>query len=206
MANSNKQPLTLDRKQLAILFANSQLQQQAVIAFDNLFKGSISKDYYCYQAASFNLTSTTAFQQVFNASPAGALNLDVGEYVFEWLQFLDGMSATSGNAQFSLLGAGTAVLAATEKFMALAADAAVNVLAAPSMAHASAVATSPAPIATAATATSLVALLKGAFTITTAGSIIPSIALATAAAAISAKGSFFKVTAINDANLTGAWT
>ena len=202
----NKQPLTLDRKQLAVLFAGNQLQQQAVIAFDNLFKSLTATDYYCYQAANFNLTSTTAFQQAFDVTPFGALNLEAGEYVFEWLQFLDGMSATSGNAQLSLLGAGTAVLAATEKFMTLAADVAQNTLAGPSMAHASAVAASPAPIATASAATSLVAFLKGAFTITTAGSIIPSIALATAIAAISAKGSFFKVTAINNANSIGPWT
>lgn len=203
---NNPQDLILNRKQLQLLFGDTPIKQQAVVAFDNLFKKLTPTEYYCYLVADYPLVSAITPQKAFNVTPSGALSLNAGEYIFEWLHFLDSMSATSGNAQLGLLGAGNAVLANTEKFISIALDSAVNIIGTPSMSHNSALTTSPNPIAAASVATSLAIYSRGSFTISTGGTIIPSVTLATAAAAISKKGSFFKATVVDLNNLIGPWS
>ena len=65
---------------------------------------------YGFLSADYLLTNTTASQRLFNWSANGALTLDAGVYRFRALFQITGMSATSGNAAFSLLGAGTATV------------------------------------------------------------------------------------------------
>jgi len=60
--------------------------------------------------ANYTLTSTTAAQKLFNWSTNGALSLATGKYRFLTQLYLTDMSATSGNGQFEILGAGTATL------------------------------------------------------------------------------------------------
>src|SRR5690606_10972430 len=66
---------------------------------------------HCRLDADYTLTSQTAAQKLFNTTANGALTLTTGVYRFESLLFLTSMSATSGNADLSILGAGTATLA-----------------------------------------------------------------------------------------------
>lgn len=62
-------------------------------------------------------------------------------------------------------------------------------------------------VSTAATATALCFLVKGTFTVTVAGTLIPSFAQTTAAAAVVSIGSYFKCNRIGDTSVVsiGQW-
>jgi hypothetical protein len=65
----------------------------------------------------------------------------------------------------------------------------------------------PGSMQTAGTSVSQQAFITGTFEVTTGGTVIPSIQLATAAAAVLAAGSFFEVTRIGETTdvTVGAW-
>jgi hypothetical protein len=156
----------------------------------------IAAGQFCRLNADYTLTSQTAAQKLFNASTNGALTLPVGMYEIEAVITITGMSGTSGNGAFSLLGAGTAVLA-NQEIAAVGLDATTQVTgAAVGGAVLNQVSAFTTNTVTAATGTAMGFTLKGMFDVTTAGTIIPSIALVTAAAAVVKKGSFFKVSKI----------
>lgn len=136
------------------------------------------------------LTSTTSAQAIFGAAN-DAMSLPTGKYVFDGLIVLNTMSATSGNAQFQLLGGGTATVGKV-LYHSVGVDGAVNT-AATQTGSTSNASNSPASISTAGTGTGLTMNLKGSFEVTATGTIIPSIALVTANAAVVAVGSFFRV-------------
>lgn len=139
-------------------------------------------------AADYTLTSTTSAQKLFNSTTNGRLTLTLGVYRFEGLIHLDTMSGTSGNGQFDLLGAGSATLAG-QLFHIVGVDGAINTAANQTGSTAQASNTSAASAVTAATATVLTLHIRGAFECTNAGTIVPSIALVTAAAAVVKRGS-----------------
>lgn len=156
--------------------------------------------------AAYTLTSTTAAQRLFNGSTNGRLTLPTGWYVFEALVALTSMSATSGNAQFQLLGAGSAVLGPV-LYHTVGIDGLNNTAAAQTGSWSTA-SSSPAAAVTAGTATAMLMNIRGSFEVTTAGTIVPSIALLTAAAAIVSAGSFFRCTRVGPVNanaVIGAW-
>ena len=62
------------------------------------------------QEASRALTSTATEQQLFNGSTNGRLTLETGLYFFRCQYYISGLSATSGNLAFDILGAGTATV------------------------------------------------------------------------------------------------
>jgi hypothetical protein len=65
-----------------------------------------------YLDADYTLTSTTSEQKLFNTTTNGRLTLgETGLYEFDGMLYITGMSATSGNGAFGILGAGTATLA-----------------------------------------------------------------------------------------------
>lgn len=150
----------------------------------------------------FVLTSTTAQQALF-PSP-NALTLSTGVYEFKVLLTVTGMSATSGNMGFSILGAGTAILA-SNIMATLGADSAGAV--ANQTGHWVQSSATGAAIVSAATGTQLWAQIRGTFEVTTGGTIIPSVNLLTAAAATVQQGSLITVTKLGDTGLTsaGAW-
>lgn len=159
------------------------------------------------QSADYTLTSTTAAQKLFNASTNGALFLPIGTYRYEALLNLDFMSATSGNAAFGVLGAGTATISSYLS-QAVGIDGAVGAAAAASTSYWAA-ATSPNPIVTAAVTTTLGVSIRGTFRVTSAGTIIPSVSLATAAAARTRVDSYFSTTRISasaTATTYGPWS
>lgn len=138
----------------------------------------------------YTLTSNTSVQKLFNWSANGALALPTGVYRFQCGVLLTGMSGTSGNGNFSI--AGTAGIA--NPFMqangfdntapgtpAAAGESFITVQA---MAFTGG-------MAPGTTGTALAFIVWGDFDVTTGGTVIPSFAMANAAAAIVEAGSYF---------------
>lgn len=157
--------------------------------------------------ADYTLTSTTSAQKAFNTTTNGTLTLPTGVYRFQCLLYLLSMSTTSGNLSFSPVGGGTAV---TDRWgqQSTGHD---NVT--PTNANAlsggvSVTNSSPAPAVTAAANAGFQATFRGMFRVSTGGTIIPSISLTTAAAAVVKAGSYFWVEKVGESSETsvGAWT
>lgn len=147
-------------------------------------------EHFIRAASARTLTSTTSAQALFDSPANGALTLETGTYFFEGLFSLTAMSGTSGNAMFSLLGAGTATLT-NVLYNIMGIDNVVN--AAGTQTGSTVVqSNSPASAVTATTQTQMQANLRGTFEVTAAGTIIPSIALVTAAVAQLRAGSYFR--------------
>lgn len=147
-------------------------------------------EYWMCLSASYTLTSTTATQKLFNATTNGALSLPAGTYEYRCQFRLSSMSATSGNLAFSILGGGTAAIGANSMSCVTGQDNVTTAAAAQSGLIFTG-ATSPSPIVTASTATDVSMQVRGMFRVTTTGTIIPSVALTTAAAAVVNAGSHF---------------
>jgi hypothetical protein len=158
-------------------------------------------------ASDYTLTSQTAAQKLFNASTNGALTLPTGVYFFEAMLYLTTMSGTSGNAAFQLRGAGTATLARI-LYQASGKDSTTPLATGTHNGTASVTQNSAASMVAVAVGTGMEASLRGTFDITAGGTIIPSIALVTAAAAVVKAGSYFKCWRAGDTatNTLGAWT
>lgn len=170
-------------------------------------RGVVPVEYWIRLHANFALTSQTAAQKLFNSPVGGTLTLETGTYEFDGIVSISTMSATSGNAQFLLLGAGGATLA-NVIFFGIGADGAVNAAAALSGSTTQGANSSPASIVTAAVGTALQLWLKGTFEVTVAGTIIPSIALVTANAAVVLAGSYLKFKRVGATTMVsvGQWT
>lgn len=164
-------------------------------------------DAYCYLSANYTLTSSTAVQKLFNSSTNGTLTLPTGRYWFELMAHIDTMSATSGNADIYLKGAGTATLA-----NGLATLTGYDGAAGSSLSFASGYTElSGGDLfiggATATTSTELFVRMSGFFSVSVAGTIIPSIDLFTAAAAVVRAGSSFMCRRIGTtATTNGSWS
>ena len=147
------------------------------------------------QNAAYTLTSTTAAQKLFNASTNGALTLPIGTYRYEALLYISGMSATSGNGAFGILGAGTATIASALS-QAIGVDGAPATGAGTGNSYWTGV-TSSSPMVATQINTDLGITIRGTFRVSTAGTIIPSFSLATAAAAVVQTNSYFSTTRIS---------
>lgn len=141
-----------------------------------------SLEYWIAQNATYTLSAVTTAQKLFNATTNGALTLPVGVYEYEAIIYLTTMSATSGNAAFNLLGAGTATISSALS-QALGHDAAIAAGAAAGGSYWTGT-TSNAAIVTAAVGTAMGVSIRGWFRVSVAGTIIPSILLTTANAAV----------------------
>ena len=160
---------------------------------------------YVRLAASYTLTSTTSVQKLFNATANGALTLPVGVYEFELQAIISSMSATLGNATISILGAGTAVIATAMSHMN-GFDGTPSTTAYNAFTGGMTSSVSLASQAAETTNTNLLTRIHGTFSVTTAGTLIPSIGLTTAAAAIVSAGSFFRCTRLGTAAYSGDWS
>jgi len=134
--------------------------------------------WYLRKDNSTTLTNTTALQKMFDVTTNGAMILEVGTYIFDWFFNVTGMSATTGNALISIIGAGTANINTTIMH-AVGIDGAVDTIATQNGKYVLVNATTG-NLFTAATATSMTASVRGTFYCGTAGTIIPSIGLTTA--------------------------
>jgi hypothetical protein len=158
-------------------------------------------------ASSRSLTSTTATQKLFDSPTNGALNLPVGSYRFNCCFYLGTMSSTTGNTGFDLKGAGTAVLGSILMFNT-GSDNLQSTTVALSGRTMPQQNTSSASMVTAATATAMSTFVTGTFEVTTAGTIIPSVYLVTAAAAVVIAGSWFECWSVGATTTTtaGDWS
>ena len=152
-------------------------------------------------------TSNTSQQAIFDSVTNGTLTLATGAYVFEAVVAQNTMSATSGNGKFSLIGAGGATLAVVlQQFVT--SDIAIDTTSSAGGSWTQSATQTATNIGTASTATTLSFIAKGSFEVTVAGTIIPSFAQTTAAAAVVLAGSYFRCTRISAATAVsvGAWT
>jgi hypothetical protein len=173
----------------------------------DLTGGSAATAAYGVLQANYTLTSVTTAQKLFNWSTNGALSLAAGTYRFTCSLLLTSMSSTSGSAKFDLKGAGSAIFGkmSMQDFGSRGTVAVGGTTA--TSGTASAVPASAAALATAATSAALRASIHGTFEITTAGTIIPSIALDVAAAAVVNAGSYFECIYLGPAAaLGGSWS
>jgi hypothetical protein len=180
--------------------------RQGGVSID-LSGGSGAAAAYGVLQANYTLTSATTAQKLFNWSTNGALSLAAGTYRFSCSLLLTSMSTTSGSAKFDLKGAGSAIFGkmSMQDFGSRGTVAVGGTTA--TSGTASDVPTSGGALASVATSAALRASIHGTFEITTAGTIIPSIALDVAAAAVVNPGSYFECIYLGPtAALGGSWS
>jgi len=142
------------------------------------------------------MTSNTSLQAIFSGGTGGLTNgaLTVTastSYFFEMSINVNTMSGTSGNFGFSIVGAGTATFTSAA-WHAFGLDSTNQQTAAAAGTSWQSTAGATGNIITAATGTSASAIVKGIFRINGAGTIIPSIQLTTANAAVIGVNTWFK--------------
>lgn len=155
--------------------------------------------------ATRTFTSNTTSQALFTSPTNGRITLETGCYIVEGLLTFTAMSATAGNLLLNLLGAGTAVVGAWH-WTGIGVDAAAATAAAASGVGI-VTSSSPASIVVAATGVTLTVLVRGSFEVTTAGTMIPSMTLVTASAAVLSIGSYLTFERIGSTTLVsvGQW-
>jgi len=160
--------------------------------------------HFIRQDAAYTLTSTTSVQQLFNGSTNGRITLPVGTYRFNCMFRLTLMDGTSGNAAFSIAGTATT---GTYLWTYYGVDTApttgpFNLNGGCGITSASA-ASMQAP----GVATQMVTTITGTFEVTVSGTVIPSIALVNAAAAVNSAGAYFECWSVGNTSVSyvGAW-
>jgi hypothetical protein len=123
------------------------------------------------------LTNTTALQKMFDVTTNGAMVLPRGLFLVDWFFSVENMSATTGNALVSIIGAGTASLSSI-LLHAVGIDGATDTIATQNGKYVRGAATTG-NLFTATTNTNMTAQIKASIFVTTAGTIVPSIGLTT---------------------------
>lgn len=188
------------------IFAATQRMPAAVDEGGNV--AIISAEQFVALTATYTLTSTTSSQKLFNTSTNGALTvLASTSYFFESLFSLSSMSATSGNGKFDLLGGGTAAFTSSA-FHVVGQDSTTPGTAGALSGSFTATSITSGDAVTAATNTGEYFWVNGIFRVNTGGTIIPSVALTTAAAAVVGVNSYFRCWPIGTNTVTnvGAWS
>jgi len=157
------------------------LSGSAVVFISAVAQDFGGETFWAAPSAAYALTSTTATQKLFNIGSNGALTLDVGFYRYTTMFTITAMSTTSGNAGFNILGAGTATLS-RQRFLAYGKEDTL-IVGNNSGAGGSGANATLNPMITASTSGNMGVVVDGSFQVDVAGTIIPSIALGTAAAA-----------------------
>lgn len=158
--------------------------------------------------ADYTLTNTASEQKAFDTTTNGTLTLPTGVYEFEVLMHLLSMATSaSNNLAFDPVGAGTAV---TDRWgwHTSGVDQATPTNVGTQSGQIVVTQQSAASLVSGGTGAGLGFTARGMFRISTGGTIIPSVTLATAAAAIVKAGSWFKIKRIGESSETyvGAWT
>jgi hypothetical protein len=167
-----------------------------------------TEEYFIIQNATYTLTSTTNIQKLFNATTNGAFTvLADSTYWFECQMNLSAMSATSGNLRFDVLGAGTATLT-NAAWSAVGLDNSTIGTAAANGGSFTASNVSTGNIVTAGAGTGLIANITGVIRVNAGGTIIPSVGLTTAAAAVVGTNTWFRIRKIGSGSVTslGSWS
>jgi len=153
-------------------------------------------EHFVARTGTKTMTSNTALQAIFSGGTGGLTSgaLTVGastSYFFEMSINVSAMSATSGNMGFSIVGAGTATFTSAA-WHAFGLDATTQTIAAAAGTTWQSTAGATGNIITAGVGTAASAIVKGIFRINGAGTIIPSIQLTTASAAVIGVNTWFK--------------
>lgn len=130
-----------------------------------------------------NLTSTTSAQAIFDASPTGAFNAGVSLYRFRVSVRITGLSGTSGDVSFAL--GGTAVAG----YCYYECVGKKNTTGPAAASLTAGVSTASTPIVAANILGAIEFVVDGYINVTTAGTLIPQVALGVAAAAVVQNGS-----------------
>lgn len=155
--------------------------------------------------ADYTLTNTGSAQKAFDTTANGRLTLPSGVYEYEAFLYLTGMSGTSGNLTWSPVGSGTAT---TDRWAHQSYGLDNNSpLGAGNRTGTSSVTSSISPVISNNTGTGMVATVRGVFRVSAGGTLIPSVTLATAIAAVMKAGSYLVIKRIGDSseNYVGAW-
>lgn len=137
------------------------------------------------------LTNTTSEQQLFDSPANGRLTLETGCYRFQAILYITSMDAANAtNAAIDPVGGGTAVTGSW-LWHAQGIDQATPTNAQTASGSFSISQQSVASVIGGIMAGAMAVRIKGTFEVTTGGTMIPSITLATGAAAVVAVGSFF---------------
>ncbi len=154
--------------------------------------------------SAYTLVSQTGAQKLFNSSTNGALTVRAGtRYFFECHYALTAMSATSGTFGFNILGAGTATLT-SQDWRSTAIKGALATAGTALTAFNTAANTA---LTGNNTTTTGHAFINGQILVNAAGTIIPSVSLSVAAAAIVSSGSYFRIWPAGGSNTTqGDWS
>ncbi len=170
-------------------------------------RGVLLTEQFASLTVNRTLSATTAQQALFDAAN-NSLDVQAStSYFFEALIHLSGMSATSGNFTFSLVGAGTATFTSC-KWVATGFDTSTPTTAAAAGASLSASATGTGNIVTAAVGTAVAVVITGIARVAAAGTLLPSIGLTTSIAAVAQQNSFIRLRPIgaNTTAAVGAWS
>ncbi len=173
---------------------------------DNLVDELLQRSHFCTQDVDYTLTSTTAAQRIFDGSNhEGALYLTEGRYRFYVWARLSGMSATSGNAAFSLGGTAT-INGVRGRLIGGDATSIITTVGNISGQFFEG-STTEASAVTATTGTGMVLEATGIFNVAAAGTVQPQMALVTAAAATVVAGSWCEFSRIADRGILtiGDW-
>jgi hypothetical protein len=168
----------------------------------------IFAEQFCCTNTSYTLTNSATLQKIFNVSTNGAVAVAAAtSYFFECSLNISNKSAATGNFGFSIGGAGTATFTSAS-WQSFGLDATTqNVAAATSGLYSSSAAvTGDVLVPTAGTAASV--YITGMFRITAGGTVIPSIQLTTASAAVVGVNSWFRCRSLGSNTVTavGTWT
>jgi hypothetical protein len=176
----------------------------AYYSHDNGARGVVDATQFISLTSTYTLTSQTAAQKAFNSTTNGAITVKAGtSYFFEGLISLTAMSTTSGSFGFSLGGTATltSVSWTSNSVKATAtATAATNQMTFNTSA-------SNTTVATASTGTAGYMFVKGIVRINATGTLIPSVSLTRAAAAVVSINSYFRIVPIGTNTITniGNW-
>jgi hypothetical protein len=163
-------------------------------------RGVTVNEHFVARTGTKTMTSNTSLQAVFSGGSGGLTNgaLTVNgstSYYFECSLNLSSMSTTSGNLGFSIVGAGTATFTSAawhsfgKDFSAQLTGSAIGGVFSNTEG-------ATGNITTAGTGNAFSAIIKGIFRINAAGTIIPSVQLTTASAAVVGADCWFKCNAI----------
>jgi hypothetical protein len=152
-------------------------------------------------SAGYTLTSTTNWQRLFDWSANGRVRVDPGHYRFECMYRMTGMSATSGNAGFRLAGTATLAQIMRQNF----GHEGANTSAQTTSGVLDITNETAFDIVTAGASQTLSAMHRGTFAVTAAGTIIPQVALTTAATPNVTAGSYFVLERLADDFTFGEW-
>lgn len=165
--------------------------------------GIVDAEQFITLTSAYTLTSQTAAQKLFNSSTNGALTVRASTtYFFECLFSLTAMSATSGSFGFAL--AGTATLT-SQAWWSTAIKAALATAGTAQTTYNTAANTT---LVTANTTTTGHCRVHGKIRVNAAGTLIPSVSLGVAAAAIVGTNSYFRIwpAGAGTATTQGPWS